>query len=254
MSHLVDDLILVYFFFTLFLDKFSVAFDSLSFSTWYFLLLEFLWLFSCWVYYCIKLIDILIINNCSLWFWYLLLLTQIYIMGTVWHMCELSINTGFYSLLQKHCLQRWHTCLVFWLFSYWRCTETAPTLWWELWQFLWVSIYRFILVTKTERILLIVIHYWLINFLFLVFRRSLLLIESILKCYRLLLRLVYALRLRRWLLAMDIQLILMIFNLPRLVEILLNIDYLSRFIIDINQTILLFKKLRLQLSSSWFKS
>ena len=169
-------------------------------------------------------------------------------------MCELSINTGFYSLLQKNCLQRWHTCLVFWLFSYWRCTKTTRTLWWELWQFLWVSIYRFILVTKTERILLIVIHYWLINFLFLVFRRSLLLIESILKCYRLLLRLVYALRLRRWLLAMDIQLILMIFNLPRLVEILLNIDYLSWFIIDINQTILLFKKLRLQLSSSRFKS
>lgn len=125
-----------------------------------------------------------------------------------WHLCELPINTCFHSLLEKHCLQRWHTRLVFRFFRYWRSAEPASFLR-ELRKFFWITIQDccFIVCVTSKWIFLAVIDNRLVHLLRHISEYYFLLINCILKCYRLLLWLIVTLRLRWWLLALDIQLV-----------------------------------------------
>jgi hypothetical protein len=135
--------------------------------------------------------------------------------------------------------------LVFRFFRYWRSAEPASLLR-ELRKFFWITIQDccFIVCVTSKWIFLAVIDNWLVQLLRHISEYYFLLINCILKCYRLLLWLIVTLRLWWWLLALDIQLVRLLLNLPWFVEILNN-----RFIIDINETILFFNELRLQLSS-----
>lgn len=163
---------------------------------------------------CVDWIHIFIVIDSH---WQLLL----WIRALRWHLCKLPIYACLHSLLQEHCLQRWHTRLVLRFLRYWRCAEPACLLR-KLWEFIWITIQDcwFIVRVAPKWIFLTVIRYWLIDLFRHISEYHFLLIYRILKCHRLLLRLIVTLRLWRWLLALDIQLVRLLLNLPWLVEIL----------------------------------
>jgi hypothetical protein len=107
----------------------------------------------------------------------------------------------------------------------------------------------FIVSVTSKWIFFAVIDNLLINLFGSTCKYGFMLVNCILKCYRLLLWLIVTLWLWWWLLALNIQLVRLLLNLPWFVEILNN-----RFIIDIDETILFFKELRLQLFSCWLNS